>query len=175
MASSNSCIRWPCINSHSSYVRLPAILPPQDMHSCSALIGRLPCPCNMFQDGATANVCDSCLHSFSHHASSAATEPTLGNGPQVTVPTPVWARSVTALFQSLLRSTPSGSLAIQETSTAFRKSGTTTTAVGSLGISLSISDIYYRVPLINEDSSHAAQALVVIKVLCKMCGKGDKI
>lgn len=133
MVSSISCIRYPFINDHICYARLLATSPPQDMHSCSALIGRLPCPCNGFQDQADANVCDNCLHSFSHHTSAATVKPILESSPQATGPTPARARSVTALFQSLLKSTPSGSLAIQETSAAFRKSGTNPIAVGFPG------------------------------------------
>ena len=112
-----------------------AIAPPWDMHSCSALIGRLLCPCNGFQGVANANVCDNCLHSFSNHVSSTTTEPMPEPSSQVTIPAPARARSVTALFQSLLKSTPHGSLAIQETSAAFRKSRSNPLAVSFLGIS----------------------------------------
>ena len=131
-----------------------ATSPPWDMHSCLALIGRLPCPCNGFQDVAGANVCNNCLHSFSHHVSSTTTEPMPELNSQVTIPAPTRARSVTALFQSLLKSTPHGSLAIQETSATFRKSGSNTLAASFLGISQ------------GETLNHIAEFLPSTKSVC---------
>jgi len=103
-------------------------------HPCSASIGRLPCPCDGFQDEANTNVCDVCSHSLSHHISPPTFHP-MPNLPQpIAGPTSTQTRSVSALFQALLKSTPGGSLAIQETSNMFRKSGTSSAAV--VGVSL---------------------------------------
>ena len=137
MARNNSCIRQPFINTCTSSTRLSATSPSQDMHSCSALIGRLKCPCNRFWGGADATICDDCIHLLSCHVSSTTPEPALEHSepsPQATGPTPLQSRSVTSLFQSLLKSTTSGSLAIQETSTGFHSSGSNIIAVGFLGI-----------------------------------------
>jgi hypothetical protein len=106
------------------------------MHSCSALIGRLQCPCNSFRGGVDTTICDDCLHLLSSHVSSIAPEPALKRSEpslQATGPTPLWARSVTSLFQSLLKSTTSGTQAIQETSTGLCSSGSNIAAVRFLG------------------------------------------
>ena len=128
------------------------------MHSCSALIGRLPCPCNGFQARANVDICDDCVHSFSHHVSSTTPGSTLEASPQAAGLATLRARSVTSLFQSLLKSTASGSLAIQETSAGLRKSGVNAIAVSFWPFSLTISNLYHRVLLANEDRLHTAQA-----------------
>jgi len=136
------------------YSPVPSL--PQDMHSCSALVGRLPCPCKMFHDGTSASVCDACLHSLSQHIPSDSTSLPLLESP-ITGPTPVRARSVTSLFQTLLKSTPGGSLAVRETSNGFRKSGSSTAAVGYLGVGCeAVSDGSYRALPVYEDRPHAA-------------------
>ena len=122
------------------------------MYPCSTLVGRLSCPCDRFQDGAKANVCDNCLHSFSDHLPPTTTKPTDEPGSRQTSLAPSRARSVTALFQSLIKSTPGGSLAIQETSAAFRKSGTSASAVGSPVFYSTVSDFRSRAPPISEVS-----------------------
>ena len=79
------------------------------------------------------------VSTLSHHISCSTPEPTLEHsdpGPLVAGPTPLRARTAMSLFQSLLKLTSSGLLAIQETSAGFRRSGTNAAAVGLLGIQL---------------------------------------
>ena len=99
------------------------------MRTCSALIGRLSCPCSQFQGGSNADVCDNCSHSFSHHSPPVVTEPVPGSSSQASSMAPSRARSVTALFQSLIGSTRNGSLALQETSNGLRSRSGAASAV----------------------------------------------
>ena len=125
------------------------------MHSCSISIGRLPCPCNGFQDGANTGVCDTCSHSLSQHLPSTALPPM--RGPSTIGPTPGRSQVVVSLFQSLLKTTPDGALAVQETSNGIRRSGTGT-VVGCSKIGSRIgSDFRNRVPHIDKDYPYLAQ------------------
>ena len=97
------------------------------MRPCAASIGRLPCPCDGFQEGTVLDACDTCSHSRLEHILSTTTPPTLES--PSTEPTTARAKSVTSLFQSLVKSTPDGSLAVQESLNTFRRSGPSTAAV----------------------------------------------
>ena len=128
MASGPSCAGWFIINTCISNVVFLCPLPSQAMRPCSVLVGRFPCPCDGLQTGSNENVCDACLHAPFQHIPS-ATLPTPLESP-VARSAPVRARAVTALFKSILDSTPGGSLAKRETSNGLRKSKANTNTVG---------------------------------------------
>jgi len=70
--------------------------------------------------GPIKDVCDVCAHLSSHHGPSPS--PTLlSTSAPVVGSSSGRAHSVTSLFQQLLKSTPSGAAALQETSNGLRK------------------------------------------------------
>jgi len=128
------------------------------MRSCLILVGRFPCPCDGFQGGSNASVCDACLHALSHHTPSTAVPTSLN--PPVTNQAPLRAQAVKTLFQSLVDSTPSGSQAVQETSNGLRKSKANSEAVGHLGVRRrTISNLHNRTPCAHDSRLYVARTL----------------
>ena len=91
---------------------------PQNMWPCSAMVCHVPCPCKGYA-GTNKSICDACSHSFRQHprppaAPSPSQSSIAGSAPGRT-------KSVTSLFNHLLKSTPGGAAALQETSNGLRK------------------------------------------------------
>lgn len=107
------------INTYALNVQLLYPPPLPNMRPCSAVIGRISCPCEGYVAGTNKGVCDACAHSFEKHFQSPAIpSPSLSS---VVRPTPGRAKSVTTLFNQLLKSTSGGATALQETSNGLRK------------------------------------------------------
>lgn len=94
------------------------------MRPCTVPIGRIVCPCRGYQAGPKRDICDVCGHLLSHHDSPPTAGPLFAAPlPPVVSSSSGWAHSVTSLFQQLLKSTPGGATALQETSNGLRKQG----------------------------------------------------
>jgi hypothetical protein len=89
------------------------------MQPCTTPIDCILCPCRGYEASLKRDICDVCGHLSSHHDSSPIVAP-------LSMPTAISSssgrpHSVTSLFQHLLKSTPSGTIALQETSNGLQK------------------------------------------------------
>ena len=120
MDRSTSSVEPSGISIRASNTQLP--YPPplsQNMRPCSVMIGRISCPCEGYAAGKNKSICDACLHSFEKHFQSPAVpSPSQSSAVESA---PEHANLVAVLFKHLLKSTPNGIAALQETSSGLRK------------------------------------------------------
>lgn len=101
-----------------------------EMRPCTISIGRMLCPCQEYEAGPKRDICSMCGHLSSHHDSSPDALP-LRFMPDNVASSSGRAHSVTTLFQRLLKSTPSGATALQETSNGLRKQQVVSTPISN--------------------------------------------
>lgn len=121
MDRSASLVRKSCISTYSPSMQLLYPLPlPRSMRHCLGVIGRIDCPCGGYVLGPKKDSCDACSHSFGIHIQSPAAPSSSSSSTMGPTPGPL-SMPLTTLFNHLLKSSRSGTAALQETSNGLRK------------------------------------------------------